>query len=276
MLEELNAVRKQRSEYADKYKHSCEQLDDKDSKLHAAAEMFQTHRNQIDQLENERKALQAQAESLKDSIETNKRSQEDFDAVKNALEEEIDSHKSAIKALQLEKANLVNRCNKLGQLEKDFEEMTQMIEDQSAKLRESEQLRSTMQSKDQRIVQLEKEFKSVTSDCTELATTLKVLTSENEELKKQAKETRSDVVAKDDMIMEKTNKISQLQADLLANQTRQQATASDYNENKQLRQALDQANLSKQSVIEKATKNEQLLVREWFFILTYCFCSRLR
>ena len=92
VLEELNAVRKQRSEYADKYKHSCEQLDDKDSKLHAAAEMFQSHRSQIDQLESEKKALQAQLESLKESIENNKRSQEGFDAVKSALEEEISSH----------------------------------------------------------------------------------------------------------------------------------------------------------------------------------------
>lgn len=151
VIDELNAVRKQRSEYADKYKHSCEQLEDKDSKLHAAAEMFQSHRNQIDQLDCEKKTLQAQLESLKQSIENNKRSQEDFDAIKSALEEEINTHKAAIEALELEKSNLINRCNKLDQLEKDFEDMTQIIDDQSSKLQESEQLRSTIHSKDQRI-----------------------------------------------------------------------------------------------------------------------------
>ena len=275
VIDELNAVRKQRSEYADKYKHSCEQLENKDSKLHAAAEMFQSHRNQIDQLDCEKKTLQAQLESLKQSIENNKRSQEDFDAIKSALEEEINTHKAAIEALELEKSNLINRCNKLEQLEKDFEDMTQIIDDQSSKLQESEQLRSTIHSKDQRIFSLENEFKSVTRDCTELATSLKVLTSENEDLKKKAKEIHSDVVAKEDMIMEKTSKISQLQADLLAIQTRQQTTANDHNEIKHLRQALDQANLSKQSVIEKATNNEQLLVSEFFCCFSTYF-SRLK
>ena len=67
------------------------------------------------------------------------------------------------------------------------------------------------------------------------------------------------MIVKDNMIMEKKNKISQLQADILAIQTNQQLSANNHNEVKQLREALETTEMNKQSIIQKATKNEELL-----------------
>ena len=56
----------------------------------------------------------------------------------------------------------------------------------------------------------------IRTDCTELANTMSVFSAYCDDLKRQLKEKHSEVIVKDNMIMEKKNKLSQLQADILA------------------------------------------------------------
>ena len=260
ILEELSATRQQRSEYVDKYKSACDEIQDKDSKLHAAAEMFQNHRNQITKLEAERDTVKSELELFKQKLHEVDQNQAAKEDQKSQLESKLAELQDSLAQLQSENANLQRRCDGLATIEKEVEELMQQMELQNEKVAKFDQVSADLKEQTEKSTKLEEQLTAVTKDCQQLAGTLQELQSMNEELQSQVKNLNSDIVAKEDLIMEKKNKISQLQADILAIQTKQHHTSGDREEIKSLRATIEEQERVKQSIIQKHDKNDEILV----------------
>lgn len=268
IIEELSATRQQRSEYVDKYKAACDEIQDKDSKLHAAAEMFQNHRNQITKLEAERDVVKSELEILKQKVHEVDQNQAVKDDQTSELESKLAEQQTKLSQLQSENENLQRRCDGLAKIEKDVEELMQQIDVQNDKVAQFDQVSAGLKEQTEKSTNLENKLSSVTKDCQQLAGTLQEMQSMNEELQSKVKNLNSDIVAKEDLIMEKKNKISQLQADILAIQTKQHHSSGDKDEIKSLRATIEEQERVKQSIIQKHDKNDEILVS--FFTIGIC------